>query len=121
VPAAAPTAEHEALVTHSEQAAPRWRGAAEVLQHAEPPVYGELSSQMADRLEAAAESGLSASRRQELVHEERQLVEHLKRRYEGIPELQRHVSHLEDSLAEIEASITTVVASPAPRDTLRDE
>jgi hypothetical protein len=87
-----------------------------VLGHAEPPVYGDIARGLAERLESASDEKMELSRLQELIVEERQLVEHLKRRYEGIPELQQHLAGIDDSLLELEDSLQETGPSPDPRD-----
>lgn len=87
-----------------------------MLGHADPPVYAQISVELARRLDSAAEDGIDAPHLQELLVEERQLVEHLKRRYEGVPELQRKLSIIEDSLTELEESLPPVGPSPDPRE-----
>jgi hypothetical protein len=99
---------------HADQAAPRLRRAARILQHADPPVYGEIAAGLADRLEAVTES-TSLGERQELAVEQRQLVEHLQRRYEGLEGLEPLLQQLAVGLDELDTSITEVGPSPDPR------
>ena len=86
-----------------------------MLAHAEPPVYGEIATRLADRM-AQVTPTMGAAERQELLVEERQLVDHLKRRYEGIPELIDALEVLEADLETFEATVTEVGPSPDPRD-----
>lgn len=103
-----------AVLAHAEQAVPLFRRSARILQHAEPPVYGDIAGQLADRL-ASVGPDTPLGERQELIHEERQLIEHLRRRYEGLSELEPILDDLDRSLQELEDSITQVGPSPDPR------
>ena len=113
---ASPRPLEEAIVAHSERAAPQWRRASEVLIHADPPVYADIALALAGRLDSAAAAGIEPPLLQELIVEERQLVDHLKRRYEGIPELQRQLASIEDSIVELEDTLSNIGPSPDPRD-----
>ncbi len=105
-----------ALVEHAKRAGPRWRRTAKVLAVAIPADYEELAHDMAARVDAAAKTGLDAPHRQELINEERQLVEHLRRRYEGIPEIVDEMDALEADLAALESIPVVVGPSPDPRE-----
>jgi hypothetical protein len=103
-----------AFVDHAREAGPLLRSSARILSHADPPVYAELAVQLADRL-AAVSWSTAASVRQELIVEERQLIEHLGIRYEGLTELQDVLTALDESLQRMQSLDVEPVASPDPR------
>lgn len=111
-----PSIVDQALSEHAQEAAPRWHRAAELLEHSPHPELSELARGMAGRLHAAAESGLDAAHRQELVNEERQLLHFLRQRYDGYIPLERPLDRIDQSLQELEAVTTEPVASPDPRE-----
>jgi|GEM_PF-5848414 len=105
----------EAFVDHARRAEPGWRASARILEHANPPVYGDIAHQLADRM-AAVTPHMTPGERQELVVEERQFIEHLRQRYEGLPELEALLDDLDADLAEVQDQITEVGPSPDPRE-----
>ena len=103
-----------AFVEHAREAEPLLRSSARVLQHAEPPVYADLALGLADRL-AAVSWTTTASVRQELIVEERQLIEHLGARYKGLTELEDILAEVDESLHAVQSMDVEPVASPDPR------
>lgn len=101
-----------AFSEHAHRAAPRWDAASAVLQHARPTAYAEVAQSLAARLRTP---GLSASERQAVVVEERQLVTHLLERYDGIDELQAILADLQADIDAYDEAAVPVVASPDPR------
>lgn len=103
-----------ALQDHAKAAAPRWRRAASILAHSDQAHLPVLAASFAERMDEAAE-GLPPDRRQELVAEERQLLNHLRARYEGFAPLMAELDALDESLGALEALGAEPVASPPPR------
>lgn len=111
----APPAEVDAaLQAHARAARPRWSKAAEILQHSDQAHLGPLAAGLAARM-AEAEAGLPADRRQELVVEERQLLNHLRSRYVGFQPLMAELDALDADLAALESIGAEPVASPPPK------
>jgi hypothetical protein len=106
---------HQVWAEHVQWAEPRWRRSETILSHANPTQYADLASQFADRL-AAVTPETPPGHLQELLHEERQLIDHLQRRYDGIPELQKVLGEMLADVERVESQITTVVESPDPRE-----
>lgn len=113
-PYAPPAEVDAALQVHARAARPRWAKAADILQHSDQAHLGPLAAGLAERL-AEAEAGLPADRRQELVVEERQLLNHLRSRYVGFQPLMTELDALDADLAALEAIGAEPVASPPPR------
>lgn len=112
----APTAAEvdAALAAHAREAGPRWRQAAGILVHSDQAHLPALADAMAARMNEAA-AGLPPGRRQELVVEERQLINHLRQRYAGFAPLMTELDALDASLEALENVGATPVASPPPR------
>ena len=113
-PYAPPAEVDAALQAHARAARPRWTRAAEILQHSDQEHLGPLAAGLAARM-AEAEAGLPADRRQELVVEERQLLNHLRARYVGFAPLMTDLDALDADLAALEGMGAEPVASPPPR------
>lgn len=113
-PYAPPAEVDAALQAHARAARPRWAKASEILQHSDQAHLGPLAAGLAERL-AEAEAGLPADRRQELVVEERQLLNHLRARYVGFAPLMTELDALDADLAVLESIGAEPVASPPPK------
>lgn len=113
-PFAAPAEVDAALQAHARAARPRWEKAADILQHSDQAHLGPLAAGLAARM-AEAEAGLPADRRQELVVEERQLLNHLRSRYVGFQPLMAELDALDADLAALEGIGAEPVASPPPK------
>ena len=103
-----------AFVEHARAAERQWRRSRRVLVHADPPAYADIAHQLAERL-AAVTPTTPAPLRQELVVEERQFIEHLRRRYAGNPELMEVVDQLDADLQAFQDQVVHVGPSPDPR------
>jgi uncharacterized protein with von Willebrand factor type A (vWA) domain len=65
---------------------------------------------------AAVTPQTSAPIRQELINEERQLIEALRQRYEGVPPLMRLLDDLDADLQRVQDQVVEVGPSPDPRE-----
>ncbi len=111
-----PTAVQAAFSDHAQRAAVQWSRSVAILEQGDPPLFAEIALQLARRM-AAVTPATPAPTRQELINEERQLIEALRRRYEGIPTLMQILDELDTDLQHVQDQVTEVGPSPAPRQT----
>ena len=111
----APTPDQVAFSEHARRAEVRWEDSVAVLSHAESSDFAEVAAQLARRM-AVVGPTTPAPVRQELINEERQLIDVLQRRYTGVPPLMRIVNDLDADLQAVQDNIRSVGPSPDPRE-----
>ena len=108
------TREQQVFAEYARRAQHQWASSVPILEHGEPPVFAEVADELAHRL-ADVDRSTPAPERQALVNEQRQLLEAIRHRYEGIPPLMRLMDDLDAELADLQAQLVTVGPSPDPK------
>jgi hypothetical protein len=92
----------DAYGDHVAEVLPHWERVTAVLAASTHPDLQRISRDLADRLVAAQAPGSSDKTRQDLIHEERQLVNHLRQRYAGFEDLEAPLAALEDAVTALD-------------------
>lgn len=110
----APTPAQVAFEAHARRAEVWWSRSASILRQAEPQHYADAAEKFAARLRSVGPL-TPAPALQETIHEERQFLNLLQRRYSDIPPLLDLVEQIDDDLRAVQDQITEVGPSPDPR------
>lgn len=105
-PPQAPTLERvevqDAYGDHVALVLPEWERVSRVLAASTHPDLQRISTDLAERLVAAQSPKVSDKTRQDLIHEERQLVNHLRQRYAGFEDLEAPLASLDAAVADLD-------------------
>ena len=85
-----------------------------ILQHAESRDFADAAEGFAARMRSVGPR-TPAPVLQEILHEEQQLLDVLRRRYPGVPPLMDLVQQLDEDRQAVQNQITEVGPSPDPR------
>ena len=89
----------EAYGAHVAAVLPHWERVGSVLAASTHPDLQRISVDLADRLVAAQRPHVSDRSRQDLIHEERQLLNHLRSRYAGFADLEGPLAALDEAVS----------------------
>ncbi|MEC8424599.1 MAG: hypothetical protein VX000_12535 [Myxococcota bacterium] len=81
---------------------PHWEHVTVILAASSHPDLQGISRALAERLAAAQGVQASDKNREDLIHEERQLVNHLRQRYAGFDELAGPLDALDSAITELD-------------------
>lgn len=109
-----PTPAQRAFEAHARRAEVWWTDSASVLRQAHPQHYADAADEFAARMRSVGPQ-TPAPVVQEIIHEEQQFLNLLRRRYSEIPPLMDLVEQLEGDLKAVQEQITAVGPSPDPQ------
>lgn len=92
----------DAYSDHVAEVLPHWERVTAILGASTHPDLQRISRDLADRLVAAQAPTISDKTRQDLIHEERQLVNHLRQRYAGFEDLEGPLAALDEAVAALD-------------------
>lgn len=81
---------------------PHWRRVTQILGASSHPELQGISRDLAERLAAAQDDRAGDKTRQDLIHEERQLLNHLRQRYAGFDALAGPLDALDRAVTELD-------------------
>jgi len=93
---------HAAFGAHVAEVLPHWERVSAILAASTHPDLRRISDELAGRLVAAQRPGVTDRERQDLIHEERQLLNHLRARYAGFQDLEAPLEALDAAVTALD-------------------